>query len=115
MSHREHGEHGERSTRKVRQARDNAPVGIPLRLCDASDLLVPSVCLISSCALPVFVVFLSSVLSVFSVVRNLLLSGQALLPVLDAVCLYDLVGAGFGCRNLPRFEIFSAECWALVS
>jgi len=48
---------------------------------------------ISSSALTVSCVFSFSVFSVFSVVRNSLLNGLSLLPLVDALPLYDLSGA----------------------
>src|SRR5208337_5110676 len=48
---------------------------------------------ISSSALTVSCVFSFSVFSVFSVVRNRLLNGLSLLPLVDALPLYDLSGA----------------------
>jgi hypothetical protein len=52
------------------------------------DFVCPHV--ISSSALTVSCVFSFSVLSEFSVVRNRLLNGLSLLPLVDALSLYDL-------------------------
>jgi hypothetical protein len=54
-------------------------------------LAVP--CGISSSALTASCVFSFSVCSVFCVVRNHLLNGLSLLPLVDALPLYDLAGA----------------------
>ena len=47
--------------------------------------------------------------------RGVLLRDQSLLPLVDALSLYDLSGAGQSCSDLPRVEIFSEQFLAMVS
>ena len=108
---------GRGSEKTVRETRDQQGwPGAESRRTQAGapclNLLVLSLCLISSSAFTVSLVFS---LSMLSVVRNLLFCGYSLLPVVDALSKHDLPGAVFSCINVPRFEVFPAKCCAMIS